>query len=261
MKNKLKKVTDLTINNLLNKDVIMPSIYFEKFNKNARLLDINIEDETFRKELNTILIDDFHSIESYMNTIEDSSSEICDAVKNTKKALLNKDIDTLTGIYQQMNTLEKELKNLTKQLFVDSLTNTKNRKWLFTKFLEKDGKFKEEGTSALIDVIDYKYIQGEYGVLLADNLLIFLVNFITKFLKEEGLNCQITRFYDTQFLLFFDEQEEKNIVNAINNIEQQLTNTTLKSHTGLLIKAQFESKIVKYHKNEDSKDILEILFS
>jgi GGDEF domain-containing protein len=261
MKNKLKKITDLTINNLLNKDVIMPSIYFEKFNKNAKLLDIDIKDETFQKELNTILIDDFNSIESYMNTIEDGSSKICEAVKNTKKALLNKDIDTLTNIYQQMNMLEKELTTLNKQLFIDPLTNTKNRKWIFTKFLNKSAQFQTKGTCVLINIVDYTYIQAEYGSLLADNLLIFLTNFIKKYLKEEELICQVSRFYDTQFLIFFDEQAEKKILSAIHNIKQQLINTTLKSHSGLLIKAQFEHKIKNYSKNEDSRNILEALFS
>ena len=260
MKDKLKRVTDLTINNLLNKDVIMPSIYFEDFNKNARLLDINIQDETFEKELNTILVDDFNAIASYMNTIEDSTGIICDAVKNTKTALLNKDINALTDIYNQMNTLEKELNTLHKKLFVDSLTNTKNRKWLFSKFLNKTAQFKKKGTCVLIDVVDYAYIQDEYGSLLADNLLIFLTNFITKYLKDEEFLFEISRFYDTQFLIFFDKQEEKKIQGAIHNIQQQLTNTTLKSNSGLVIKAQFESVLKNYAKDEESKNLLEGLF-
>ena len=69
MKNELKKITDITINELLNKDVIMPSIYFEKFNKNARTLEINLSDSSFNKELNQIIIEDFNSIEDYMGNI------------------------------------------------------------------------------------------------------------------------------------------------------------------------------------------------
>ena len=64
MKKQLKKITDITINELLNKDVIMPSIYFEKFNKNARTVNINLEDTSFVKELNNILIEDFNSIKN-----------------------------------------------------------------------------------------------------------------------------------------------------------------------------------------------------
>jgi len=64
VKKQLKKITDITINELLNKDVIMPSIYFEKFNKNARTVNINLEDTSFVKELNNILIEDFNSIKN-----------------------------------------------------------------------------------------------------------------------------------------------------------------------------------------------------
>ena len=51
MKKELKKITNLTINDLLNKDVIMPSIYFEKFNKNARTLEINLSDSSFKQRV------------------------------------------------------------------------------------------------------------------------------------------------------------------------------------------------------------------
>ena len=124
MKKQLKKITNITINDLLNKDIIMPSIYFEKFNKNARTFDIKLEDSSFEKELNKILVEDFNSIERYMYTIEKNASIIKNAVEDTQKALLNKDINTLTDIYSQMGKLEKEVIDLNKKLFVDDLTSS-----------------------------------------------------------------------------------------------------------------------------------------
>ena len=260
MKKQLKKITDITINDLLNKDVIMPSIYFEKFNKNARIFDINLEDSSFEKELNKILIEDFNSIEQYMFTIEKNASIIKNAVKGTQKALLNKDIDTLTDIYSQMTKLEKEVKNLNKKLFVDDLTSSNNRKWIYNKFLNKESKFKSKGTCILINIVDFNYIQKEYGILLANNLIIFINNFIKQKLKEEKINFKIARFFDSQFLIFIEDENNKEVSGLIFNIQQLIKDTTLKSKTGLVIKADYTYAISKYEIDEDSKDIFEPLF-
>ena len=44
-----KKITNLTINDLLNNDVILPSNYFDKFNYHAKEMEINLDDEDFKK--------------------------------------------------------------------------------------------------------------------------------------------------------------------------------------------------------------------
>jgi GGDEF domain-containing protein len=260
MKKQLKKITDVTVNDLLNKDVILPSIYFEKFNKNARVLDLDIKESNFEEELNKILIEDFNSIETYMNTIETNASIIKDAVENTQTALLNKDIDTLTDIYTQMTKLEKEVKVLNKQLFVDDLTSTNNRKWIYNKFLNKEAQFKRNGVCILIDIVDFDYISGEYGELLANNLIIFINNFIKKNLKEEKIDFQIAKFFDSQFLIFIDDKKEKEVSDLIFNIKQLLKNTTLKSKTGLVLTADYKYSLKEYKELEESKEVFEELF-
>lgn len=260
MKKQLKKITDITINELLNKDVIMPSIYFEKFNKNARTVDIDIEDTTFVKELNNILVEDFNTVEKYMNEIEKNASLIKNAVKSTQTALLNKDIDTLTDVYSQMIKLEKEVKNLNHQLFVDDLTSNNNRKWIYNKFLNNKAEFEKSGVCVLINISDFDYINNEYGILLANNLIIFVSNFLKENLKDENFNFKIARFFDNQFLIFIEDKQEKEVSELIFNIKQLLVNTTLKSKTGLVLRADYKYSILKYKENEDSKDIFEQLF-
>jgi len=260
MKIQLKKITDVTINDLLNKDVIMPSIYFEKFNKNARTLDVNLEDSSFEKELNKILIEDFNSIEEYMFSIEKNASIVKNAVEGTQKALLNKDIDTLTDIYSQMIKLEKEVKSLNKKLFVDDLTTCYNRKWIYNKFLDKDSKFKDNGICVIIDVIDFDYIQNEYGELLSNNLIIFINNFIKEKLNEEKISFKTARFFDSKFFIFVNHENKKEVSDLIFNIQQLLKNTTLKSKTGLVIRADYNYAISRFKNNEESKEVFEALF-
>jgi len=260
MKKQLKKITDITINELLNKDVIMPSIYFEKFNKNARTVDIDIQDTSFISELNNVLVEDFNTIEKYMHEIEKNASLIKDAVKSTQTALLNKDIDTLTDVYSQMSKLEKEVVYLNRQLFVDDLTSSNNRKWIYNKFLNKKAEFKKSGVCVLIDISDFDYINSEYGTLLANNLIIFVNNFLKKSLKDENFNFNIARFFDNQFIIFIEDKKEKEVSELVFNMKQLLINTTLKSKSGLVLRADYKYSISKYKENEDSKDIFEQLF-
>ena len=52
-KSNQKKInSNLTINDLLNNDVILPSNYFDKFNYHAKEMEINLDDEDFKKNIN-----------------------------------------------------------------------------------------------------------------------------------------------------------------------------------------------------------------
>ena len=263
MKQELKKITNLTINDLLNNEIILPSTYFNKFNYHAKELEINLDDENFKNELNNIIIEDFQIIENYMNLIMSSTISLKDNTQNAKNAIINKDIDLLEDVYKRIVLLENEIKSLNDKLFLDDITNTFNKKWVYHKFLDKNALFQEDGIAVLVDVIDYSYIQDEYGELLANNLLIFASKFIIQKLEAEELNFKIVRFIENKFLIFIldSEKQKKEILNNIINLEQTLLNTTLKSNSGLFIKAKYNFKISGFKKNQESKEIFEILLS
>lgn len=263
MKQELKKITNLTINELLNNEIILPSTYFNKFNYHAKELEINLDDEEFKKELNTIILEDLQTIENYMNIIISSATSLQENTKNATNAILNKDADSLGDIYKKMLELEKEVKSLNSKLFLDDITNTFNKKWIYNKFLNSEALFQQNGICFLIDVIDYSYIQKEYGELLANNLLIFATKFIKQKLKDEDLDFKIVRYNENKFLVFIlDSQENKNeIINSILNLEHLLSSTTLKSNSGLFIKAKYKFKFSSYKTNQESKEIFERLLT
>lgn len=263
MKQQLKKITNLTINDLLNNEIILPSNYFDKFNQHAKTLEINLDDENFKTELNNIIIEDFQIIETYMNLIMSSTISLKDNTQNAKNAIINKDTDLLEDVYKRIVLLEKEIKNLNNKLFLDDITNTFNKKWIYHKLLDKNALFQDDGIVVLVDGIDYSYIQNEYGELLANNLLIFASKFIIQKLEAEELNFNIVRFTENKFLIFIldSEKQKKDILNNIINLEQTLLNTTLKSNSGLFIKAKYNFKISGFKINQESKEIFEILLS
>ncbi len=101
MKQELKKITNLTINELLNNEIILPSTYFNKFNYHAKELEINLDDENFKKELNSIILEDLQTIENYMNIVISSAMSLKENTKNATNAIINKDADTLGDIYKK----------------------------------------------------------------------------------------------------------------------------------------------------------------
>ena len=261
MKNKLKKITNLTVNELLSNDVILPSNYLEKFNYHAKNLEINLDDETFRQEINRVILEDFKTIENYMNLIMSSASLLKKNTSNATDAILNNDTNALNDIYKKMIRLEKELIELNGKLFLDEITDTYNKKWIYNKFLNQDAEFKENGICVLIEVSDYTYVQKEYGELLANNLLIFATKFINQKLKEEKYEFKMVRYCENKFLIFIlnTKDQEKNIINYILNFEKLLSHTTLKSNSGLYIKAKYEFKIDEFKVNQESKEVFEKL--
>lgn len=263
MKNKLKKITNLTVNDLLSNEVILPSSYLEKFNYHAKELEINLDDESFKQEINRVILEDFKTIENYMNLIMASASHLKKNVSNATDAILNNDSNSLSNIYKKMILLETELIELNEKLFVDEITDTFNKKWIYNKFLNQDAEFKENGICVLIDVSDYIYVQKEYGELLANNLLIFATKFINQKLKEEKYEYKIVRYCENKFLIFIlnTNGEEKNITNFILNFEKLLSHTTLKSNSGLYIKAKYEFKINEFKANQESKEVFEKLLA
>ncbi|WP_368031257.1 hypothetical protein [Arcobacter sp. s6] len=261
MTHKLEQITNLTINNLLNNKIIIPSSYFERFNYYAKKIEINLDDIDFTKEINTLILQDFNKIEEYMKIIVSSTIKLQDSTKDASKAILEKDSESLDNIYDKMINLEEEIKNLTNQLFIDDITGTYNRKWIYSKFLDENANFKEDGICILLDVIDYDYIQKEYGELLSNNLLAFTTNFIKEKLDDEKYNFQIAKYLDNKFFIFIFNETRQEILNRVKNLEQVLLKTTLKSNSGLLIKAKYDFKLNLFKKNQNSKDIFETLLT
>jgi GGDEF domain-containing protein len=264
LKQELKKITDLTINDLLNNNIILPSTYFDRFNYYAKELEINLDDENFKIEINQLISDDFQTIEKYMDIIAKSTVLLQENTKDATNAVLNKDVSSLVDIYKKMIELENEVKNLNDKLFLDDLTNTFNKKWIYTKFLNKNAKFQQNGLCVLADIIDYSYIQKEYGELLANNLLIFAVKFMKQKLNDENIDFKIVRYSENRFLIFIvieEKEDKKSIIDSILNLEHLLSNTTLKSNSGLFIKAKYEFKICSFEKAEESKEVFEKLLT
>lgn len=261
MKDKLMKITDMTMSDLLQEDIIMPSVYFQTFDKNAKDLEIEILDDSFEHEINKILVEEFTNISQYMNKTISNIESISEVAADAQDAIERNDKTSLKKAKEELKSLEKDMNDLKNLIFLDSLTKAYNRKWIYKKVLDTQGNFKDDGILTLIEVDDFEYISSKYGDLISDNVLIFITNFLNKNLKNESVDFKIARYSTNKFTLFLETTKKDKAKEIITNIQAELLNTTLKSKSGVMFKTGFSFKMEKYIENDDFQESLEILLN
>eukprot|EP01156_Anaeramoeba_ignava_P010807 Anaeramoba_ignava/a480891_32.p1 GENE.a480891_32~~a480891_32.p1 ORF type:complete len:278 (-),score=21.96 a480891_32:204-1037(-) len=258
MKKKLKKITDSTIQQLLNNEIILPSLYFTTFDENAKKETVNLEEESFEKEIEGVVVEEFKKIELYMKRTIQNIELLSAAADDAKDAIKNKDEKKLSQVDELVNGMKEEIKKLQGQLYKDSLTKLYNRKWISYNFLNKEGQFKNSGTMVLIDIKDFGKINSKYGEIIGDSVLLYLSNFLLKKLKEDSDSFELARYEGDQFLLFVKEQDEKEVNSFMNNIRIALSNSTLKSKSGQTLKIIFCFGLSLFEKGDKFLKKLEV---
>ncbi len=260
MKNKLKKITNSTLDELLGNEIILPSNYFQCFDKYAKTLNVPLDDNNFEKELNKVLLEDYNTINSYAKETLKSIDMAAELTQEARKAIKNKNESTLKSLYNQISVLKDELENITKEVYTDHLTKVYNKKWFYHKFLSSDATYKKDSTLVLVNICDYKYITEKYNRLIANNLLIFITKYLKKKLNEEFTDFDFIRYLDNKFVISINDSSDLTTINSfMKNMKIHLINTTLKSTSGVIIKPNFKYSINVAHKDTCFHDSLEIL--
>lgn len=261
MKDKLKIITDNTVNELLNEDVILPSSYFQCFDKHAKSLEIDLEDENFEKEISQVIHDEFNEINGYVNHAIEKIDLASQVTLDAQKAIEAQNTDALKNLYKQIKDLQNELQTITDNVYIDYLTKVHNKKWLYHKYLSKDRKYQKDAIAILIDVADYDYITQTYNKLIANNLLIYISKYINNKLKEEGYEIKFSRYLTNKFLVFIEEDDLRGIDIIIRSACKILFSTTLKSNSGIILSPSFNYAIQEVKKDHCFHESLELLLN
>lgn len=259
MKDKLKEITDKTINELLSNEIILPSDYFQCFDKNSKDIEVDLESKDFEKELDSLIVKEFSTINSYVNDAIKTIDSAADITQQAQKAIEENDSLLLKNLYKQIKNLKEELEGITNNVYKDYLTKVYNKKWLYHKFLNEKISFKENAIVTLIDIKDYDYISNTYSKLIANNLLMYITSFMIKKLEEEDLNFKIVRYLTNRFIIIFEENNIDNIHTIMNLISSMLFDTTLKSNSGILIKPTYDYSSMIAQKEQSFHDFLELI--
>lgn len=262
MNNKLKEITDLTVNELLSQDVIFPSNYLQCFDKHAKLINIDLNDESFEKEIDDIILNEFNSINKYIIEATKTVEQAALATLDAQKAIESNNSSALKELYKEIKTLQDELENMTENIYKDHLTKAYNKKWLYHKYLSEEATFKNNASIIFIEIGDYNYISETYNKLLADNMLIFIIKFIQKKFHEEGVTCKIARYLTNKFLIILDKNDnnDNDLETFFSNVSTLLKSTTLKSNSGVLIKPSCDYSVIEVLKDKSFHDTLNTLY-
>lgn len=257
MKRNLKKITDKTVQDLLQNEIILPSSYFESFDRNAKDLSIDITDDQFENEVSDVIVKELKNINAYMKKTIANIDTLSQATKEAQDAIKNKDEGTLKNINSSLNDMKSEMDALKDLIYLDELTKVYNRKWIYNQAIAEDGSFGHEGMLLFIDINDFNYIIDKYGNLIADNVIIYISKFLSHKFKKENMDFNLSRYSNDQFILFINDDNLASIISFINNVRIELSNSTLKSKSGLTFKTNFNFGLVRYSANDSFQNILE----
>lgn len=259
MKTKLKEITDLTVCELLGDDVILPSNYFQCFDKHSKTLELDLESPDFEKELSELILEEFNSINTYVNAAIKKIDCAAELTLEAQDAIKDENTLLLKNLYQQIGQLKNDLEDITENVYKDYLTKAYNKKWIYHKYLNEEIKFKEDSMLVLIDVADYDYIAKTYNRFISNNLLIYIVTYLNSKLVEEGLDFKIARYLKNRFIITMKEEDLIQIETLLNTISTVLYGTTLKSSSGILIKPTFDYSVVKVKKDESFHEVVDLM--
>ena len=122
MRIKLKKITDKTVQDLLQNEIILPSSYFESFDKNAKDIKVDITDNDFEKEVSDVLVEELKLINDYMGKTIKNIDNLSIATQEAQVAIAQKDVSKLNTINSSLNDIKDEMEALKGLVYLDSLT-------------------------------------------------------------------------------------------------------------------------------------------
>lgn len=257
MKNSLKKITDITIQDLLQNEIILPSSYFQSFDKNAKNLSINLDDTQFESEVSEVVANELKAINSYMRKTVKNINTLTEATKDAQKAITEKDETKLKAVSSTLTNMKTEINALRELIYLDPLTSIFNRKWIYNQGIKENGTFKDEGVLLFIDLTDYDYLTNKYGELLMDNVILYISKYLKAKFRDEKIDFKIARYSNSHFVLFIKDELITDIIALVKNLQLKLSTTTLKSKSGLMFKTSFHFGLVQYSPIDDFQNTIE----
>ncbi|WP_263833020.1 GGDEF domain-containing protein [Sulfurospirillum oryzae] len=246
MNKQLQELTDLTIKEIRNLEIVLPEIYQDVFYSKAKELEINLDD--IDKE--AAMLYALQKIQLIQNETERSASALKENVVNARIAITNKDNMALQFIENNMIELESKIASLQEELYIDELTRLYNRRWLFEKIL-RDDHFQNNGLLAFIDINKFKNINDTFGHIIGDKVL----HVIGKVLKKVK-DTTAVRFAGDEFLMISDQHDEDEIHKILHTVNYNLKKTPFK-HNQEIFYIDFSFGVASFKAKDNFKSVLE----
>jgi diguanylate cyclase (GGDEF)-like protein len=254
MANSLKEITYETIKNLKRQDIVLPGEYSKTFQTYANAMGIKIEDEE-------LILNDLHQDENRLNFIVQETNEnlqsLGESAKTAETAITNKDDKALRAVQNDIIKMQEKIDFLQNELFSDSLTKAKNRKWFCDYYLKND-TFPHKGLLAFIDLNDFKSINDDYGHLIGDQVLRYLAEFLKKEFPFEEI--ETIRYAGDEFIVLVknDFYNYEDGLLKMTQSQEKLSQLKLKSKTINNLNFSFSFGLVPFNQGEQLDEILKV---
>jgi diguanylate cyclase (GGDEF)-like protein len=188
----LKVVTDDTLKELRNFDVITPDLYTDAFASKLKVMGLETDLDVLSQNNVPLILDKILKIQK---ETQEGTKVLKENIDLATIAIHDKDEEALASIKEHMSALQDRIAALEEEVYIDDLTKAYNRKWLFDKVL-KDDKFTQDGVLTFIDLDKFKVINDSYGHIAGDKVLFLISNVLQKL---EGVD--VIRFGGDEFIM------------------------------------------------------------
>jgi len=219
MNKDLQELTDDTIREIRKLEIVLPEIYRDIFYAMAKKRGITINEDDKEEALTYALV----KIQKLSQETQKSAHELQEHVAQAQEAVENRDDEALHTIQDDLMALEKKIKRLQHEIYLDSLTGMFNRRWLFEKFLD-DNTFTCKGSFAFLDINDFKSVNDSYGHETGDKVLQVLARVLQKM-----ENVSVVRFAGDEFVIVSIVHSSEKLHQMLSTVYKNLKSTPLKT--------------------------------
>ena len=245
----LKIISNETLRDVNNIDIVTPSIYKSIFAKHADSNDTDIDDE---EKLTDMLLD--NKISLSQNVQDKNANNIIQLSDNTNKAISAikaKDEGSLKEVLKETQELKIEIEKLKEAIYRDELTNAYNRKWMNDNYVnEDDNTLKSDGSLAIIDLNYFKIVNDTFGHIVGDKVLLFLANQLKT--TREG----VIRYGGDEFIVIFTNHNHTSAFSILNKIREGIISKKLKAGKSEF-RISFSIGSYEFKKGDDLSDVIE----
>ena len=250
MSKELTELTDRVLKEVIKNQVILPSTYKEHFENHAREMQIDLDYEDMVSKTTQNRLDEANALMEKSNCNLD---ELEKTTADAKVAIQAQDLEKLSLVVKEIESLKDSLASLKSQLHTDTLTKVYNRKWLMENLLS-DGKFKDNGVLVFIDLDKFKTINDEHGHIIGDKVLQYIASYLRSNLKDS----HVIRYAGDEFLVVSPEHDMAHCFARLKALQENLLSKKLKASNGDLLHLAFSYGLTHYSKGADFRDVLEI---